>query len=158
MGAGDQGWRDPGMLNIPDEMIAPCGINCGFCIAHLRDKNPCPGCNFDGPGKPKHCATCSRKICDQKPGVSSFCFECKKYPCARMRRLDERYRLKYGISPLDNLEQIHNLGLKQFMEIEITRRTCRECGGPIGLHDKKCHSCGKQYPSPKLKAHTVRSG
>ncbi len=25
-------------------MIAPCGMNCGQCIEHLRDKRPCGGC------------------------------------------------------------------------------------------------------------------
>ena len=39
------------MMRISVVMIAPCGINCGFCMAHLRDKNKCPGCNSDGPGK-----------------------------------------------------------------------------------------------------------
>jgi hypothetical protein len=25
-------------------MIAPCGMNCGICIGHLREKRPCGGC------------------------------------------------------------------------------------------------------------------
>jgi len=25
-------------------LIAPCGMNCGACIAFMRDKNNCPGC------------------------------------------------------------------------------------------------------------------
>jgi hypothetical protein len=25
-------------------MIAPCGMNCGLCIGHLREKKPCGGC------------------------------------------------------------------------------------------------------------------
>jgi len=25
-------------------MIAPCGVNCLACSAHLDSKNPCPGC------------------------------------------------------------------------------------------------------------------
>jgi rubrerythrin len=145
------------IMNISTTMIATCGINCGFCIAHLREKNPCPGCNLEGPGKPKHCSTCSRKICDQKPAVSSFCFECKKYPCIRMRRLDGIYRSKYGVSPVDNLDQINKIGLKKFTKIENARWTCRECGGPIGINDKKCYSCGKQYPFPKTEMRKIRS-
>ena len=145
------------MMKTSAVMIAPCGINCGYCIAHLREKNPCPGCNFDGPGKPNHCSTCSRKICDQKPAVTSFCFECKKYPCTRMRRLDERYRTNYGLSPLDNLDQINKIGLKRFTKIENTKWTCRECGGPIGIHDKKCYSCGKQYPFTKVGMCIIRT-
>jgi len=145
------------MMKISAVMIAPCGINCGFCKANLRDKNRCPGCNSDGPGKPKHRTTCSRKTCDQKPGVSSFCFECNKFPCIKMKKLDERYRTNYWLSPMDNLDQINKIGLKQFMIIENMRWTCRECGGPICIHDKKCYSCGKQYPFPKRDAVGISS-
>ena len=131
---------------IPSVMIAPCGINCGRCSAHLRAKNKCAGCNVDQAWKPKHCLTCKIKTCDQKPEFISFCFECKKFPCTRLRRLDNRYLTKYGLGLLDNLEKINKLGLKHFMKIENTRWVCQACGGPICIHDKKCYSCGKQYP------------
>lgn len=32
-------------------LIAPCGMNCGTCIAYLRDKNKCPGCRITSSGK-----------------------------------------------------------------------------------------------------------
>ena len=132
--------------NIPSDLIAPCGINCGLCYAHLREKDKCVGCNIDQPRKPKHCLTCRIKFCDQKPGASSFCFDCRKYPCTRLRQLDKRYVTRYGVSVIDNLDKINKLGIKQFMAIENTRWVCQECGGPICIHNKKCYSCGKQYP------------
>jgi hypothetical protein len=27
-------------------LIAPCGMNCGVCMAYLREKNKCPGCRL----------------------------------------------------------------------------------------------------------------
>jgi len=27
-----------------DQIIAPCGMNCGLCTGHLREKRPCGGC------------------------------------------------------------------------------------------------------------------
>ena len=131
--------------HIPSAMIAPGGINCGACLAHLRDKNKCAGCNIDQLQKPKHCFTCRIKTCDQKPGISSFCFECNKYPCYRLKNLDKRYVSKYGLSIINNLDEIKKVGLKRFMEMENTRWACQECGSPICIHDKKCYTCGKQY-------------
>jgi hypothetical protein len=103
------------------------------------------GCNVDQPQKLKHCVQCSIRLCDDKPDVASFCFECNKYPCARLKQLDKRYVSKYGMSMLDNLDRISQLGLKQFMKVENTRWVCQECGSPICIHNKKCYSCGKQY-------------
>lgn len=31
-------------VSFDKSLIAPCGMNCGTCIAYLRDKNKCPGC------------------------------------------------------------------------------------------------------------------
>ncbi len=28
-------------------LIAPCGMNCGICLAYLRTKNVCPGCRVN---------------------------------------------------------------------------------------------------------------
>lgn len=32
------------MERINRNLIAPCGMNCGVCIAYLREKNRCQGC------------------------------------------------------------------------------------------------------------------
>lgn len=145
------------ITHIPSVMMAPCGMNCGICSAHLRDKNRCVGCNIDLPQKVNHCFTCSIKNCDQKPGGSSFCFDCKQYPCARLKQLDKRYVTKYGMSMLDNLDKIKKFGIKKFMRAENTRWVCGECGSPISIHNKKCYSCGKQYPPYRFKPNRVLS-
>jgi hypothetical protein len=33
--------------NKRKELVAPCGMNCGICIAYLREKNKCPSCRGD---------------------------------------------------------------------------------------------------------------
>lgn len=35
------------------EMIAPCGLDCSLCIAHLDFSLSCPGCWSYGKGKPE---------------------------------------------------------------------------------------------------------
>ena len=46
-------------------MIAPCGMNCGICIGHLREKGPCRGCfRMDDPNRPAQCRSCSIANCE----------------------------------------------------------------------------------------------
>lgn len=123
-------------------LIAPCGMNCGICTAYLRDKNKCPGCRrLDVTSSKckqiKHCPTFEN-------GRAQFCFECEKFPCSRLKHLDERYQTKYNMSMIENLENIREFGLKQFVANEKTRWTCPECGGTICVHGGACSSCGKK--------------
>jgi hypothetical protein len=123
-------------------LIAPCGMNCGICIAYLRDKNKCPGCRgLDGNRSKckqiKHCPTFEN-------GRAQFCFECEKFPCSRLKHLDERYRTKYNMSMIENLEYIKKFGLKEFVANEKIRWKCPECGGTICVHKGYCYSCGKK--------------
>ena len=130
-----------------DGLIAPCGMNCGICIGYLREKKPCGGCfNPDSDSKPKHCSSCVIVNCDiLKKTKSKFCSEkCKKYPCARLRRLDKRYRTNYGMSMIENLDYIQNYGLKKFLMNEENRWNCPECGEIISVHRKICSNCGKK--------------
>jgi len=49
---------------------------------------------------------------------SKFCFECEKFPCLRIKQLDKRYRTKYNMSVLENLENIKKLGVREFVQNE----------------------------------------
>jgi hypothetical protein len=72
-----------------------------------------------------------------------FCFECEKFPCERLKNLDKRYRLKYGMSEIDNLNKIKEIGLAEFMKIENSRWLCPKCGKQLCVHNKKCYFCEK---------------
>ena len=123
-------------------LIAPCGVNCMTCRVHLREKNVCPGCRAGNNSKPKHCITCNIKNCEfLKKTVSGFCYDCMYYPCTRLKHLDTRYRLKYGMSILDNLETIKTIGLVKFAANEKVRWTCSSCGGMICVHTGYCVLC-----------------
>lgn len=126
-------------------LIAPCGMNCGICLGYLRDKNKCPGCRGIDIDKPGYCMRCRIKNCAQlrneKPG---FCFHCEKFPCARLKQLDKRYRTRYDMSMIENLENIRRLGIRKFMANEKIRWACPECGGTICVHRHYCYSCGKR--------------
>ncbi len=122
--------------------VAPCGVNCSVCYAHLRSKNKCEGCWGVDNLKPKHCIVCKIKNCEYlaKSG-SRYCFDCEKYPCSRLRQLDKRYKLKYQISLIGNLEQISISGIRTFMVSENEKWACK-CGGLVCEHTGKCVACG----------------
>ena len=113
-------------------IIAPCGMNCGICKAHLREKNRCPGCNDIGPSHPKTRVNCRLRLCEKRKG--EFCRDCEEFPCDRLRRLDNRYRARYGISEIENLEYIGNHGIKKFIAAEVKKWIFDK--GILCLHDK----------------------
>ena len=127
------------------ELIAPCGMNCGICLGYLRDKNRCPGCHADDAEKSRSCLRCIISHCEMLTATpSGFCFECPKYPCRRLKDLDKRYRTKYAMSMLENLEFIREHGLSAFVEKEHDRWRCRKCGGTICVHRGFCFACGER--------------
>jgi len=123
-------------------MIAPCGINCGICLAYLRDKNVCSGCWGDNKQKTPHCSNCIIKNCELLEQTDSkFCYECPKFPCQHLKQLDKRYRTKYHMSMIENLETIKSFGLDRFVEMEHDRWLCNTCEGTICVHKGFCFNC-----------------
>lgn len=125
-------------------LIAPCGMNCGVCLAYLRDKKKCCGCNGSDINKSVSCLKCIIKNCERrKDKNSNFCYECDVFPCYRMKQLDKRYRTKYNTSLIGNLEQIKKLGMDEFLKNEKNRWTCKSCNGIICIHRGYCLDCSK---------------
>ena len=112
-------------------LIAPCGMNCAICIAYLRDEKKCPGCR----SRDKKCGI--RKCIDFKKNKFEYCYQCDEFPCARIKRLDQRYRTKYGMSMIENLEHIKINGIREFIKREEKRWKCPD--GIICVHNKKCY-------------------
>jgi hypothetical protein len=121
-------------------MIAACGMNCAICMGHLREKNVCPGCRKMGKGGAKSCRACIIRKCLNLKG--KFCYSCEVFPCRRLKNLDKRYRMKYGMSMLENLEYIKKSGIKKFTAKEQKRWKCPECGSLLSCHRQECFSCG----------------
>jgi hypothetical protein len=141
----DPGMTPPGSKRtaaIRTAWIAPCGMNCRLCYAFSRDKNTCPGCRGDDSLKMKSVLACRIKNCQKVLSAQvDYCFECDGFPCARLRQLDRRYRTKYGMSMIQNLQNIREFGLRRFTRNERDRWTCRRCGEVICVHKPHCRSC-----------------
>jgi hypothetical protein len=132
---------------VTANLIAPCGMNCRLCLGFIREKNTCPGCRMinspDGQ-KSKSRNRCRIRNCEQiEKGRIKYCSgSCDRYPCARLKQLDKRYRTKYGMSMIDNLEMINESGIRYFVRNENEKWICPECGEMICVHRPACISCG----------------
>jgi len=129
-------------FSVDKQLIAPCGMNCGVCMAYLREKNKCPGCRTPDKSKPITRVGCKIKTCHNLK--SKFCFTCEDFPCDNLTHLDKRYRTRYHMSMIENLENIKRLGIKEFLKNEKIRWTCPKCGGIIYVHKGYCIDCRKK--------------
>ena len=128
---------------LTQELIAPCGMDCGLCAGYARDKNRCLGCRTGDEGKAKSCLACIIRNCETLSSLDSgFCSDCDRFPCPRLKRLDARYRTKYRMSMIENLRVIHDVGVEAFVEVEKARWACPDCGGLQCVHSAECIYCG----------------
>ncbi|MDD4367237.1 MAG: DUF3795 domain-containing protein [Eubacteriales bacterium] len=132
---------------MEDKLIAPCGMNCRLCISYqFREKDLnkkgfhrkyCPGCIPRG----ENCKHMARICSLVGEGKVRFCYECEDYPCKRLKSLDKRYRTKYNMSMIENLDVIKDKGMKAFLEKEEKKWTCPTCGGIKCCHAGFCLDC-----------------
>lgn len=117
-------------------------------MAYLRKRNKCTGCWNSGGARSKSCECCIIRNCEKlQASESKFCYECDNFPCRRLRNLDKRYKLKYSMSMIDNLVFIQANGIDNFVETEMLRWKCEECGGLICVHNRTCSSCNTKRGS-----------
>ena len=106
-------------LSIKSSLIAPCGMNCDICRAYLREKNKCSGCRGSDENKLSSRVNCKIKNCiELKKNNFKFCYKCERFPCERINHLDKRYRTKYNMSMIENLNNIGKIGIREFVSNE----------------------------------------
>ena len=98
----------------------------------------CSGCRPRG----KICAFLKKQCPLLLSEEVTYCFQCREYPCLRLRRLDERYRSRFRMSMIENLESIKTKGMTEFLMGEEAKWRCPDCGGVICCHNGICFSCG----------------
>ena len=87
-------------------------------MAYLRDKNKCPGCRcIESEKTSEYRRNCIIKNCDQlKKNNWKYCSDkCESFPCKRLKNLDKRYKTKYNMSMIENLESIKKNGIMKFI-------------------------------------------
>jgi hypothetical protein len=130
-------------ITIKSSMIAPCGMNCALCLAFQRQKNRCFGCVTNVLPKMNYCAKCKIRNCASiKNTGAKYCSACIEFPCRLVKHIDKRYRFKYRMSMIENLDFIKNNGIRKFISLEKKRRICTNCGRVICIHRENCLVCG----------------
>jgi hypothetical protein len=132
---------------MEEKLIAPCGMNCGVCVSYLAmthdlkkkgfSRKYCAGCRPRG----KNCTFMKKNCALVGKGLVRFCYECGNFPCPRLKDLDKRYRSKYHLSMIENLEFIKEQGMAGFLDKEAGKWRCPECGGVICCHNGLCLNC-----------------
>ena len=95
---------------------------------------------MDLANKPVTRAKCKIKNCEFfRNSKAKYCFECQDFPCEKVKHLDRRYRTKYGMSMIENLENIKKFGIEKFLNNEKVKWACPDCEGTICVHNKQCY-------------------
>lgn len=133
-----------------ENLIAPCGMNCGVCEAYLihlkgvkrNGYGGCKGCRV----RNKQCAFLKGHCLSLAKGKFNFCYECKKFPCEQLLKLDKRYAGKdWEVSFSGNNKRIKKVGLEKFIKEQEKKFTCPKCGGTICVHLNACYNCGCKF-------------
>ena len=130
--------------NLEVKLIAPCGINCGACVAFFgytmngkKRKHRCEGCW----SRKRPCAFIKQKCKKLANKQLDYCFKCTEFPCEVLSMLDQRYTEKYGFSLIENLKIIQKNGADKFLKYEQEKWKCPNCSGIVCVHDKQCYTC-----------------
>ena len=137
-------------------LAAPCGVYCGACRSYLllkKDlieergyKSGCNGCRI----RNKKCSYIKRDCALIRKNEIEFCYECDAFPCSNLKRLDEMYSKRYGVSQIKNLKRLQEVGFEQWIQEKEKLYQCLDCGGEICVHDAECFDCGNKL-NPNLK-------
>jgi len=122
-------------------------MNCTLCSSYLAKKNNikekgikipyCIGCR----PRNKKCAFLKRRCALLLDNKVRYCYECSKFPCDSLKALDRRYRERYRMSMIDNLNFIKEKGIDKFLLSEKKKWQCSKCGEFICCHNGLCFKC-----------------
>ena len=137
-------------------LAAPCGVYCGACRSYLllkKDlleergyKSGCNGCRI----RNKKCSYIKRDCALIRKNEIEFCYECDTFPCSNLKKLDEMYSKRYGVSQIKNLKRLQEVGFEKWIQEKERLYRCPDCGGEICVHDAECYDCGNKI-NPNLK-------
>ena len=130
-------------------------MNCGICKAYFAysrgvpykrgEVSHCNGCRT----RNKNCAFVKRG-CPRKVGKALYSYmECPGMPCEKLAKLDENYKICYGVSFVEHFKVIQEKGMVDFLKSQADKYRCPSCGDVVSIHDGKCYACGYQDPRPQ---------
>ena len=100
----------------------------------------CAGCR----PRNKKCAYLKKWCPELAESRVTYCFDCKSFPCHRLRTIDKRYKTRYKMSMIDNLQYIKEYGTGEFLETQEKLWKCMRCRGMICCHNGLCFNCNSE--------------
>jgi hypothetical protein len=132
---------------MKEELITPCGMNCRVCSTYLAFENNlkekgiqipyCKGCR----PRNKNCALLKKRCIKLSNNEVHYCYECIDFPCKNLMTIDKRYRERYRMSLIENLQLVKRDGINLFLSYEELKWRCPQCGGIISCHNGICFTC-----------------
>jgi len=149
------------MVSINKKLLAPCGLYCGVCAVYIahRDKNlkfkqsivkvyhpftktpediKCKGClSQDKEEIFAFCQQCGIRECVLEKGIEG-CHQCEEFPCWRIKKFPMPVGKKVIMRAIPFWRE-H--GTEKYVEEELKRYVCPECGNPLFRGAKHCNKC-----------------
>jgi len=135
---------------VDNNLAAPCGLFCGSCRQYLAWKKDlleekglkigCKGCRI----RNKNCMFIRRDCPALRKKELEFCYECEKFPCQKLQKMDDLYQGRYFVSLVENLKRIEDIGVDMWLKEQEKLYTCPNCEGEICVHDAECYDCGNK--------------
>ncbi len=147
------------MVEIKKELLAPCGLYCGVCSIYIADRDNntkfkgvlknlytgivesaeeirCTGCRSEGILF-KYCQDCQIRDCIIEKNYES-CHQCDEWPCKYIKR----FPIPVGKKVIKRaIPEWRDLGTEKWVESELDRYKCPECGNSLFRGAKRCNKC-----------------
>ncbi len=156
-------------MKINPDFISPCGLYCGVCaiyIAHRDDNQKfkerlaslykggvpgkgtlpnsdnlspadirCRGCLSDDLFM--HCKQCEIRDCTKAKGYSG-CHQCDDFPCQHIENFSMTVGKKVILRAIPYWQKV---GTEKWVQDEVNRYFCPECGNKVFRGVVKCNLC-----------------
>ena len=147
------------MVEVKKELLAPCGLWCGVCSIYIAHKNnnlkfkeklfpvykafaknlndiACTGCLSEGTVFPV-CQVCSIKKCCKGKNIEG-CYQCEEFPC----KYTDNFPIPVGKKVILRAVPFwRDHGTEKYIEAEMDRYRCPECGNQLFRGAKRCNKC-----------------
>ena len=147
------------MVEVKEELLSPCGLWCGVCSIYIAHKSnnlkfkekllpiyrafaktlddiACTGCLSEGTVFPV-CKVCSIKKCCKDRKIKG-CYQCEEFPCKYI----DNFPIPVGKKViLRSVPFWRQHGTEKYVEAEMERYHCPECGNQLFRGAKRCNKC-----------------
>ena len=147
------------MVEVKEELLAPCGLWCGVCSIYIAHENnnikfkekllpaykafaktlddiACTGCLSEDTVFPV-CKMCAIKKCCKDRNIKG-CYQCEEFPCKYI----DNFPIPVGKKViLRSVPFWRKHGTEKYVEAEMDRYHCPECGNQLFRGAKRCNQC-----------------